>query len=448
MQKTIRIFLILFTLCNSGKLAADNTDFDLQKAIDQASRFAIIQIPQGKYIGNFIITKPLTLKGQKGVVIDGNNKGTVLKVLSSDVTVEDLTIQNSGSSLGGEHAGVHIENSAQFKMMRVAIKNSLFGIRIMASPETIIQSCQITGKNLDLGRRGDGIKIWFSPQTQIINSKIHGVRDILVWYSDHSKIENNEISDSRYGLHYMYSHNNYVAKNLIRNNSVGIYDMYSHDLIATKNVIKSNRGISGYGFAAKESNRLNISDNIIINNRIGIHVDNSPIEPPKNTTEQTQFSNNFIAYNDVGITFVGPGEWTYFTNNDFKENWQQVRSSGSNKLLSFWQKNYWSDYLGFDREGNGFGSIPYRSVSIVDHLLDRKEALQLFRFSPVLLAVEFAERAFPWLQTDPRFIDQQPSMHLNTDYQYKESSKVAWLTLFANLLLIGFATTLLGILRI
>lgn len=53
----------------------------LQEAIDAAPSGSILRLPKGVYKGNLVINKPLTIIGKEaGVVIDGENKGTVIQI--------------------------------------------------------------------------------------------------------------------------------------------------------------------------------------------------------------------------------------------------------------------------------------------------------------------------------------------------------------------------------
>ncbi len=439
---------LLAALSLASNVSLAETAFDLQHAIDNAQPADKIMVPSDHYFGTFVIAKPLTLEGVGDVILDGQGKGTVVFVTAPDVTLTNLAVLNSGDSIGGENAGVHAENAPRFKMQNISIENTLFGIRVMASPDTLIDNCHIIGKNFDLGRRGDGIKVWYSPRTQIRGSSVRNSRDILIWYSDHSIVEGSQIQGNRYGLHYMYSHNNLTVNNLIRHNSVGIYNMYSNALTVQGNVITNNRGNSGYGFAIKESNQLTLVNNRILNNRVGVHFDNSPLNKPETVAEETVVNGNLIAYNDVGVNFIGPGEWVQIYNNDFYQNWQQVRSDGARSLLSKWRENFWSDYTGFDLEKDGYGNVAYRSISIVDRLLDRNSALQVYRFSPAILAVEFAERAVPWLMEKPRFEDPKPAMHMHAALSLSSRTGIQLPMLMVGFLLLGFAMVLTRLMKI
>ncbi len=410
----------------------------LQDLLDQAPSGSTLIIPSGIYRGHFTISKPLKVVGSQNVVLDGSGVGTVLKIMSKDVTIENLTIRNSGNAIGNEDSGLHVEDSPGFQLKKVKLYNVLYGVRLLASPYSTISQCSIVGREHNLGRRGDGIKIWYSPNVSVSYSSISHVRDILIWYSDHSKFFNNNVRNNRYGLHYMYSHGNIAANNIIQKNSVGIYDMYSNDLLLTGNKLIGNRGPSGYGFAVKESDGIKVLDNIISGNREGIHIDNSPLKAPSVDSEKTTIQGNTISYNDVGVLFVGRGQWNYFYRNDFNENWQHVSSIDSGKLLAKWHGNYWSHYKGFDLNQDGVGDIPYKPIGLVDSLMDSKNGFRIFRFSPAMMALQFSERSIPWLVPEPRLVDKAPKVK-PYKIQASKASLVFSVSIF--LISIGFLGT-------
>ena len=90
-----RICLLLVGFCAVAVSAAEKPA--LQQAIDRAPEGAVIEIGAGVYAGNLTINKPLTLKAvEKGAVIRGDGKDSVITVKSSFVTITGLTIEKSG----------------------------------------------------------------------------------------------------------------------------------------------------------------------------------------------------------------------------------------------------------------------------------------------------------------------------------------------------------------
>ncbi len=185
--------------------------------------------------------------------------------------------------------------------------------------------------------------------------------------------------------------------------------MYSQHVILSGNQIIENRGPSGYGIAFKEMDYATISNNVIVGNRSGLYIDNSPaLYDITNLIDH-----NFIAYNDVGISALPSTARNVFEANTFLDNHQQIGVLGRGNLLkNTWQVdgagNYWSDYVGYDSDGNGIGDMAYRAEHLFESLADEHPDLKLFVFSPVSQAIDFAASAFPSLRPDPRVIDEAP----------------------------------------
>ncbi|MDX1614375.1 MAG: hypothetical protein R3300_08700, partial [Candidatus Promineifilaceae bacterium] len=72
--------------------------------------------------------------------------------------------------------------------------------------------------------------------------------------------------------------------------------------------------------------------------------------------------------------------------------------------------NYWSDYAGYDADGDGVGDLPYEAERLFEYLLDREPALRLLRYSPVQQAVDLAAQAVPLVRPQPKLTDHAPLM--------------------------------------
>lgn len=419
--------------------------FDLQQAIDEAQPGATIEVPPGLYVGHFSITRPITLQGNRDVILDGGGSGTVLKIQAPDVRIRRIIFQGSGKIIGNADSALLVDGSDRFEMSQNVIRDSLFGVQILASKNVLIEDNEIQSfAGLELGVRGDAVKIWYSPGAKVLKNRISDGRDFLVWYSNDCLLEGNTMERMRYGIHYMYSHRNIARRNTLRFNSVGIYGMYGNDLKLLDNDIVGNRGPSGYGIALKESDRLYVAHNRLIGNRVGLQIDNSPLSPATSAEDQTLFERNQIQTNDVGITFIGSGTGSLFLKNDIVENWKQLATEGLQAGVTVWENNYWSDYRGIDPRKTGFGTIPYASDSVADDLMDRFEGFKIFQFGPAILALDFAERLVPWLKAAPKAVDHSPSMSPHFDRVASSETSVRerleWL--FCSLVLGGVALSL------
>jgi nitrous oxidase accessory protein len=415
---------------------------DLQRLIDGTPEGGMLRLAGGTYRGHFVIGKPMTLIASRDAILDGGGTGTVVRVTSPRVIVDGLIVQGSGSVIGSGDSAVTAEKADGFRLQNCVLRETLFGIQLLDSKDAVIDGNEVSSfTGYPMGRRGDLVKIWYSPGTRVTRNHIHDGRDVLVWYSDRSTIQRNVIERMRYALHYMYSHQSAADHNTFRLSSVGIYDMYGNGLTLSDNEIVSNRGPSGYGVALKEADRVRLSGNRILGNRIGLQLDNSPLSPPINPEDTTLFTLNRLARNDIGVFFVGSGSGSVFLRNDFIDNWQQVSTGGLQKGMTTWTGNYWSDYRGVDPGHHGIGIIPYTADSIVGEVTDRFESFRLFSFGPAMLALEFTQRLIPWVRSEPKAIDPIPAMrpHLEPPAGAggAESARGRWM-------LVAFSGALLG----
>jgi nitrous oxidase accessory protein len=127
------------------------------------------------------------------------------------------------------------------------------------------------------------------------------------------------------------------------------------------------------------------------------------------------FRGNVFAYNDVALGLMPSVRNNQFTGNSFFDNVEQVAVFGGGDLRGNGFTvdgvgNYWSDYRGYDADGNGVGDVTHKSQSLFENLMDREPRLRLFLFSPAQQAVELASRAFPVVKPRLRATDTAPLM--------------------------------------
>ena len=218
---------------------------------------------------------------------------------------------------------------------------------------------------------------------------------------------------NRYGIHFMSTDDHLVEDNILRHNSVGIYLMYGNNYTLRRNLLLDNRGPSGYGFGLKEINNGTFEGNRIVNNRVGVYTDASPLRPDA----LVEFDHNLFAYNDIALTMLPDVQRNTYHENIFLDNNEQVAIAGSGELKgNDWalegRGNYWSDYAGFDADGDTVGDLPYAPKSLYENLMDTHPELRLFQLSPATDALDLAAKAFPIFQPKPKMADPHPLMEL------------------------------------
>lgn len=380
----------------------------LPAAIAAAQPGDTIEVTGGEFRGNLVVDKTLTLIGIDRPVLDAGNTGTVLRIDAPDTVVRGFTLRNSGNSLDREDSGI-VATAPRVLVEDNILQNVLFGIYANSAADMIIRGNDITGQDLDIARRGDLIRVWDSNGVLIENNKTHNGRDVVLWYSERLTLRGNEFTNGRYGLHFMYCDDAQILGNRLTNNSVGAYLMYGRRMKLDDNLIAFNRGPSGYGIGLKDMDDSVITGNRILDNRVGLFNDGSPREMDSIGI----IEGNLFAYNDFAMEMLPSVRHNRLQDNSFIENEQQVVIAGGGRLgENDWSPdgrgNYWSDYAGYDADGDGLGDIEFRSEHLLDDLLSRRPELRLFLYSPVVNAVEFAARAFPLVRPQPILVDTAP----------------------------------------
>lgn len=377
----------------------------IQDLIASAPPGAILRVPPGVYTGPLVIDKPLTVIGE-GAVLDGQGQGTVVCVTAPDVTLKGFVIRNSGRSLAHEDAAifataprVHIEENT--------ILDALFGIYLKNAPGSVIRHNRIVGLNAAQAERGDAIRLWYSSDVTIEKNQMQNARDVIIWFSRNVLMRGNRFESGRYGIHLMYSKEIQIEENALLKNFVGVYAMYSQGVTLQKNLLAGHRGPSGYGIGLKDTDDALIAENVIADNSVGIFIDNSPSAPET----PVFFRKNLLAYNEAAVMMLPSVRGDIFTENSFVENFEQVGIAGGGQLEgNLWEKNFWSDYVGYDADGDKVGDLAYKSERLFEHLIDRHPQLRLFLYSPAIEALEFAARALPLFKPQPKLTDPQPLM--------------------------------------
>jgi nitrous oxidase accessory protein len=384
---------------------------NLQEALAEANDGDEIEVHGGLFQGQIVIDRPLILTGHEWPIIDGGGRGTVITVVAPEVTIEGFEIRNSGDSLDQENSGIAVEAPGAI-INGNRLKDTLFGVYLREADDSVISNNEITSKDLDVPRRGDSIRVWFSNDVTVENNQIIKGRDVVLWYSERLTVRNNVVREGRYGLHFMYCDDALIEGNLLTNNSVGTFLMYSRRLNLINNTIAHNRGPSGFGVGLKDMDDAIIKNNLFLDNRIGAKLDNSPRE----VDSVGRFEGNVFAFNDVGVTLMPSVRHNQFVGNSFVDNEEQVSIAGRGGRAedNAWNEadlgNYWSDYVGYDGDANGLGDIPYTSERLFENLTDNNSSLRLFLYSPVEQAVDFAARAIPFVKPKPKLTDESPLM--------------------------------------
>ena len=391
---------------SAPRSAAPRSAATIQALIDAAAAGEIIVVPPGRYVGRVLVDKTVTLDGDGQVTIDAGGTGTVMVVKASNATVKGFHLTGTGSDHNSEDAGIQLRGSNNV-VKDNRIDDALFGIDLQQSHFNVIRRNHITSKDMDLGLRGDSIRLWYSDDNSIEDNVVKDSRDFVLWYSKRNKVRGNHSSGGRYGMHFMFAADNVVENNTFTNNSVGISMMYDQGDIVRGNVISHSVGATGTCISLKEASAVTIENNEIIYCANGIFLDVSPFQP--DTTNIV--TGNRIAFNDIAISFLNDWHGNEFTANRLTSNMTEVAvfGGGSAKRNS-WDGNFWDSYEGFDRDGDGVGDTPHRVLGYAGRVWMDVPNTRFFKGAPVLEVLDFLDRLAPFSEPELMLEDEHPRL--------------------------------------
>lgn len=400
LKKTALLYILLlsavcFSADNTGNKSRPTTwhkkvvTGTLQQKLENISPNSIIVLPKGVYQGPIHIKIPgITIKGEPGAVIDGAEKGSVVVVEASNVTLQGLTLRGSGKSHAQTDAGVSLRSSENIKIINNRIEDCLFGIDVHSGKNILIKGNFISSKSVSIALRGDAIRLWNVKGASIEDNKWQFSRDAVLWYSKDISFKGNEGSDSRYSIHSMYSEGVKIQNNKFTRNQVGIFLMYGSNFLISRNIITKSLGPTGMGIGIKESSNIIVQENTINYSSTGLLVDNSPYKPG---TRNWIFSNTF-SFNGRGILLSNDMRGGVFKRNSFIGNLEDVVTENRKGSNGKWEKNYWDKYLGFDENNDKVGDQPFILKSYGESLRGSNPKTALFYGSPLVSLVSLIEK--------------------------------------------------------
>ncbi|MEW5741663.1 MAG: nitrous oxide reductase family maturation protein NosD [Myxococcota bacterium] len=376
----------------------------LQPLLDAAEEGSTVTLKPGAYSGPVLLRKKLVIDGGGKAVIDGGGKGTVFTLEASGATLKGLTFTGSGDSHATDDTCLNVRGHENV-IEDNRFEDCLFGIDLKQSNKNVVRKNHVRSKDLPLGRRGDGIRLWYAMDNRVEENTVEDSRDVVVWYSNGNHIVRNVGRRGRYSLHFMFAQHNVVEGNRYEDNSVGIYVMYTDGVEIRNNVVSHSVGATGMGIGFKEASDSIVEGNDVVYCAVGISSDLSPYDPESTVS----IRNNRIAYNGVGLSFTGDKTGTVVEGNVFEGNIDQVSQSGGGSAMNnTWRGNYWDDYQGFDRNQDGQGDTPYELYAFTDRIWMETPNARFFKNAPLMEALDFLERLAPFSSPELILRDERP----------------------------------------
>jgi periplasmic copper-binding protein nosD len=374
----------------------------IAQAVAKAKKGDTIIVQKGTYPeNNILLDKPLTLIGKDRPIINGQFKGSILKIQADSITIKGFRLANVPFKATEEQAAILLDKSKKFLIEDNIMDQVCFGVLLRKGRDGIIKNNKISSNATQQYNSGNAIHLWSCKNIKIIGNEAANCRDgIYIQFSSKSYIEGNYCyKNLRYGLHFMFSDDNEYYRNKFSENGAGAAVMFSKRVKMVGNTFQDNWGPSSYGLLLKELYDSELVGNTFYRNTIGINGENCT---------RMKYNENTFTENGWGIRIRGGCYQNDFWDNNFFNNTFDVaydNNVNDNKFRS----NYWSDYTGYDLNKDGVGDVPYRPVKLFSYISNRTpESIVLLR-SLFIDIMNFSEKVAP-VFTPENLIDETPRM--------------------------------------
>ncbi len=373
----------------------------IQEAINNAVDGDTVFVKAGIYYEHVTINKSVSLVGENAetTIIDGNNTGHTVHIISDYVNVTGFTVQNSGSTqMPDLDAGLCLNGTIGCTISENhAINNGFAAISLLYSSENIITHNNMSGTGLD------GIHLLGSSHNIVSGNRIADKYGGINGHasSHYNNITENNISNSTYGgFYHDASHNNICRNNISTTSAEGIWlqEQVNYNTVADNTLINNtiairlqgpnfNNTLSGnlitgaeYGIRIQSGARYTlITGNVIMNNRAGSDSWSAGIR--LDSGMDSQIDSNIITDSNYGVLLYISSPRVSVRGNNITENefGFRVASGGSNNLSL--TGNLIANNVGYGVGLTGFGSSSNYATVSFNTIVNNSDGVALGQYS-------------------------------------------------------------------
>jgi len=348
-----------------------------------------------------LVKKRLTIAGDSGAILDGEDSHAIMIVDADSVTIRGFTFRATGSSQVEDRAALLVRDARGCRIEKNDLRDTYFGIYLQR-----VRDCEVRDNTLHGPVRrhtlgGNGIHVWQSDSVTVSNNRVRGHRDgIYFEFVTHGDVRDNvSESNQRYGLHFMFSDDCTYRDNAFLANESGVAVMYTRRVKMIGNTFAENWGGAAYGLLLKDITDSEIRDNRFIANTVGLYMEGA---------NRNVVAANLFEANGWGLRILANAQENRVEENTFARNSFDV-GTNSRQNFSTFSGNYWDRYRGYDLDRDGFGDVPFAPVRLFALVVEQTPAALILLRSAMVDLLDFAERVMPVL-TPQTLIDARPRM--------------------------------------
>jgi nitrous oxidase accessory protein len=361
----------------------------------------VVTIRRGVYAErDLTIDRSITLRGERGAVIDGRRgKASILIVRADHVTITGLTIRNVGISYVDDHAAIKVKERKNIAVEWCTIENGFFAVYLERCENVRVRYNRCIARNGMESNSGNGVHAWTCRNVLVEGNTFRGHRDGIYFefMKQGTVLRNHSEGNMRYGLHFMFSDSCSYRHNVFAKNGAGVAVMYTKYIEMLGNEFRDNWGSAAYGLLLKEITHSHLRDNRFFGNSVGIHGEGA---------SNCLVERNVFRGNGYAIRLMGNCDDDRFTNNIFDGNSFDV-TTNSTTATSIVDRNYWSEYEGYDLDRDGVGDVPHHPVRLYAMMVEQMPSSVILMHSLFVDILDLAERVVPSV-TPQTLIDRHP----------------------------------------
>ena len=290
----------------------------IQEAINNSVEGDTIFVTTGVYYEHVVVNRSVSIVGEDvdTTILDGNNTGHVMNVVSDNVTISGFTVQRAGSiDVPDLDAGICLNSAADCVVSgNRLIDNGFCGISLLNSQRNMIIENNVTNSGWG------GIHLLTSSHNIVSRNIVDNMYAPINGHasSHYNNITENVISNSTYGMFYHNAKYNNILRNSLSDiavEGIELQDQVSDNIVANNTLTNCSVAIKLLG----PNYRNIVSGNILTNGQSGIRIQNA---------RYTEIYNNTIAYNygdewDAGIRLDSSSD-SIIHSNLIVDNWRGI----------------------------------------------------------------------------------------------------------------------------